>query len=104
MALVGASTLVAGCAAAAPTETTVTAATVTTEVAGVGGTAVFPDPLVRRVPAAPDPSPAPPDPGGNAGFTGRGTVTVVAGGAQMAATPGGEPIGVIREGLVLPAL
>ncbi len=103
MALVGASTLVAGCAAAAPTETTVTAATVTTEVAGVGGTAVFPDPRARRVPASPDPS-APPDPGGNTGFTGRGTVTVAAGGALMAATPGGEPIGVIREGLVLPAL
>lgn len=107
MALVAASALVAGCSAAAiPTETTVSMATVTTEVVAEVGdtTVVVPNPRARPVAASPDPTPAAPDPGGDEGFTGRGTVTVAAGGALMAATPGGDPLGLIREGLVLPAL
>jgi N-acetylmuramoyl-L-alanine amidase len=53
------------------------------------------------VPDAPEPPPPAPPPGLPDGFGGVGAVIVGAGGADLAATPGGEPFVRARQGLVL---
>ena len=53
------------------------------------------------VPGAPDPPRSAPPPGLPEGFGGVGAVIVALGGADLAATPGGEPFIRAREGLVL---
>ncbi len=61
-------------------------------------------PLVPvTVPEEPLPEPSAPDPGADQVFDGFGVVTVAAGGADLASTPGGPILVRAREGLVFPA-
>ncbi|CAN5366703.1 MAG: N-acetylmuramoyl-L-alanine amidase family protein [Acidimicrobiia bacterium] len=102
--------LAAGCEpTAAPGDGTVLALPSTTLPATTTGapadiTAAPTPPPPRLVAAVPEPTAPPPEPGAEPGFTGEGTVTVATGGADMADTPGGDPTGTIRQGVVLPGL
>ncbi len=64
-------------------------------------TTIVPVPL--GVPADPDPPAPAPEPRLLDGFTGRGVVTIAAGGAELYDDIGGEPFVVAREGLIFAA-
>ncbi len=63
-------------------------------------------PVADPVPVAsePLPPPPPPEPAPLPPAFNQGLVTVAAGGADLAVTPGGEPIVRLREGVVLPGI
>ncbi|MET0830904.1 MAG: N-acetylmuramoyl-L-alanine amidase, partial [Acidimicrobiia bacterium] len=79
---------------------------VTVADAGPTATTMAPEPTgpPRPVADVPEPTPPAPRPGTEPGFSGRGTVVVARGGAEVRLDRSGEPVATIREGVVLAGL
>jgi N-acetylmuramoyl-L-alanine amidase len=117
MALCGLLALVAsGCTGAsaieeratgdAPSEPIAPLPSITVAAVGTTTTTMAPEPTgpPRPVADTPQPTPPAPRPGTEPGFSGRGTVVVARGGADLRPTRNAEPVATIREGVVLPGL
>jgi N-acetylmuramoyl-L-alanine amidase len=78
----------------------------TTVATVASSTTITPVPVGPPRPVAdhPGPTPPPPRPGSEPGFSGRGTVVVAAGGAEIRPTRSDAPVATIREGVVLAGL